>query len=194
MCYLIRKWSGYVSKIKRLIESYKKYIAIPWRSDAAAAQRVIFCVYNEADELRLRAKIDEFEIATKGNRHEWAVFDLTDTFAQWMAGQKYAQSYFKKPDLLAGLYHKYLNFIEENFRLFLDEISANDNFVLAIKGVGSLFGFLKVKEVVDRLAPLVPGRLLVFFPGSYENNNYRLLDGYDGWNYLAVPITADKDF
>lgn len=29
---------------------------------------------------------------------------------------------------------------------------------------------------------------------SYENNNYRLLDGYDGWNYLAVPITADKEF
>ena len=38
------------------------------------------------------------------------------------------------------------------------------------------------------------GRLLVFFPGSYENNNYRLLDGYDGWNYLAVPITADKGY
>jgi hypothetical protein len=39
-----------VSKIKRLIASYNKYIAIPWRSDAAAAQRVIFCVYNESDE------------------------------------------------------------------------------------------------------------------------------------------------
>jgi hypothetical protein len=59
--------------------------------------------------------------------------------------------------------------------------------------VGSLFGFLKVKQVVDELAPLVPGRLLVFFPGSYENNNYRLLDGYDGWDYLAVPITADTE-
>ena len=51
-----------------------------------------------------------------------------------------------------------------------------------------------MKEVVDKLAPMVKGRLLVFFPGSFENNNYRLLDGYDGWNYLAVPITADKEF
>ncbi|MBA7556966.1 hypothetical protein ES705_49694 [subsurface metagenome] len=51
-----------------------------------------------------------------------------------------------------------------------------------------------IQEVVDELAPLVSGRLLVFFPGSFENNNYRLLDGYDGWNYLAVPITADKEF
>ena len=68
------------------------------------------------------------------------------------------------------------------------------DFVVGIQGVGSLFGFLKVKDVVDKFAPKIAGRLLVFFPGSYENNNYRLLDGYDGWNYLAVPITADKDF
>ena len=39
---------------------------------------------------------------------------------------------------------------------------------------------------------MVPGRLVVFFPGSYEDNNYRLLDAYDGWGYLAVPITADQ--
>ena len=60
---------------------------------------------------------------------------------------------------------------------------------------GSILGERQqVKEVVDKLAPMVTGRLLVFFPGSYEDNNYRLLDGYDGWNYLAVPITADKEF
>ena len=64
---------------------------------------------------------------------------------------------------------------------------------MAIQGAGALYGFLKVREVVDDMAPLVAGRLLVFFPGTYENNNYRLLDAYDGWNYLAVPITADKE-
>ena len=64
--------------------------------------------------------------------------------------------------------------------------------MVSVLGVGSLFGLLKVSEVVDRFSPLVAGRLVVFFPGSCENNNYRLLDGYDGWNYLAVPITADK--
>ena len=65
--------------------------------------------------------------------------------------------------------------------------------MVALKGVGSLFGLLKVKAVVDKLAPMVKGRIVVFFPGTYENNNYRLLDGYDGWNYLAVPITADME-
>lgn len=183
-----------MSKVKRLIQSYRNHIGVPWRSDAASAQRVIFCVYNENEELRLRAKIDEFEIATRDAGHEWAVFDLTDTFAQWLASQRYAKSYFEKPILLSTLLTKYLAFIKEDFSAFLEANCVGEESVVALKGVGSLFGFLKVKEVVDNLAPMVKGRLLVFFPGSYENNNYRLLDGYDGWNYLAVPITADKEF
>jgi hypothetical protein len=167
---------------------------VPWRDDAAAAQRVIFCVYNETEELRLRAKVDEFEIATRTAGHDWALFDLTETFPDWLASQRYAKSYFQKPNLLSTLLPKYLTYIETEFATFLQDRGAGGDFVVALKGVGSLFGFLKVKEVVDKLAPMVKGRLLVFFPGSYEDNNYRLLDGYDGWNYLAVPITADKEF
>ena len=183
-----------MTKIKQLINSYGKFIAIPWRSDAAAAQRVIFCIYSEKDELRLRAKIDEFEIASQQSGHGWVVFDLTDTFPNWLVSQKYATSYFKRPEHLYTLLPKYLAFITNDFEECLRANLAAENTVVALKGVGSLFGLLKVKEVVDKFAPLVRGRLLVFFPGSYENNNYRLLDGYDGWNYLAVPITADKEF
>lgn len=183
-----------MSRVKRLVQSYGKYIAIPWRGDAAALQRVIFCVYHEAEELRLRAKVDEFEIATRQAGHGWSVFDLTDTFATWLYSQRYAKSYFQKPHLLATLLPKYLAFVMDEFASFLQKNQVHEDSVVALTGVGSLFGFLKVKEVVDQLAPQVKGRLLVFFPGSYEDNNYRLLDGYDGWNYLAVPITADKDF
>lgn len=183
-----------MNKIKRLVQSYSNYVAVPWRDDAAAAQRVIFCVYDEADELRLRAKIDEFEIATRQSGHDWATFDLTDTFARWLASQRYAESYFQKPQLLPTLLPRYLTYLSEEFSKFLTANNCRENSVVAIKGVGSLFGFIKVKEAVDKLAPMVEGRLLIFFPGSYENNNYRLLDGYDGWNYLAVPITANKEF
>lgn len=182
-----------MSRVRRLISSYSTFIAIPWRDDAASAQRVIFCVYNENDELKIRAGIDEFEIATRQTGHDWLVVDLTDTFADWLSGQRYAKKYYEKPHLLTTLLPKYLETIVQQFRQMLTEKNAGSNTVVALKGVGSLFGFLKVKDVVDKLAPLVSGRLLVFFPGTYGNNNYRLLDGYDGWNYLAVPITADKE-
>jgi hypothetical protein len=164
-----------MSRVKRLVKSYAQFISIPWRDDAAAAQRVVFCVYHETEERALRTKIDEFELASRQAGHDWHLHDLTDTFAEWLASQRYAKSYFE-------------------FERRISEMESLHNSVIAISGVGSLFGFLKVKDVVDRLAPMVSGRLVIFFPGSYEDNNYRLLDGYDGWNYLAVPITADKIF
>lgn len=181
-----------MSKLKRLVDNYEIYIGIPWR-DAAAAQRVIFCVYNPVDELKLRAKIDEFELATGKKDHSWLHFDLTDTFAEWLSSQKYAKSYFQKPQLLSAVVSRYGDYLEEKCRVFLKEAAVDENTVVAVSGVASLFGFIKVKEMVDRIAPLTPGRLLVFFPGSYENNNFRLLDGYDGWNYHAYVITPDKD-
>ena len=100
-----------MSRIKRLVHSYSKYISVPWRDDAAAAQRVIFCVYNENEERSLRAKVGEFEIATREASHEWAMFDLTDTFANWLTSQRYARSYFQEPHLLSTLLPKYLVFI-----------------------------------------------------------------------------------
>ena len=182
------------NKLKRLADNFSTHIRVPWRDDAAALQRVIFCVYDETEELLLRARIDEFELATKEAGHEWHLFDLTNTFADWLAAQRYAESYFKKPDLIATVLPKYQKFIVSSFEAFLAESGANEDSVVALQGVGSLFGLTKVKGIVDQLAPLVKGRLVVFFPGSYENNNYRLLDAYDGWGYLAVPITADKGY
>lgn len=65
----------------------------------------------------------------------------------------------------------------------------DDQTVVAVQGVASLFGFTKVSLVIKEIENDVRGRLLLFFPGEFDNNNYRLLDARDGWNYLAVPIT-----
>lgn len=182
-----------MSKIDQLAQSYKRHIEVPWRTDAAPPQRVIFCIYHESEELRLRTKINEFEQCTRQSDHEWVLFDITDTFAEWLSTQRYAKSYFKQPKLFPTVLPNYLKFLSQKFEHFLTEQKIDNSTVVAVMGVGTLFGLLKVKNVVEKSAPLVPGRLLLFFPGSYEDNNYRLLDGYDGWNYHAVPITADKE-
>ena len=59
-------------------------------------------------------------------------------------------------------------------------------------GVGSLFGFVRVSQVIPLVETHIRGRLLVLFPGVYEQNNYRMLDARDGWNYLAIPITNSE--
>lgn len=180
-----------MGKIKKLLNTYEQFIQLPWRQDSAAEQRVIFCVYDQQDELSLRAKTEEFEIVTRRANHPWHLFDLTDSFALWLSKNRYAKSYFAQPEIVQTLTSNYLGFIVEEYQKFIEEKNVGASDVVALSGVASLFGMLKVKEVVDKMAKLTKGRLVVFFPGSFENSNYRLLDAYDGWNYLAVPITAE---
>jgi hypothetical protein len=74
----------------------------------------------------------------------------------------------------------------------LDKISnttCDENTLIAIKEVSSLFGFTFLSEVIKGCASALKGRMLIFFPGEFEKNQYRLLDARDGWNYLARPIT-----
>ena len=182
-----------MSKIRQLLQNYSSYISLPWREDTASAQRVIFCIYNESQELMLRAKTDEFELATRGAGHDWALYDLTNSFAQWLTEQPYAEKFLERPKFLFSILPRYRTFLATSFKAACGDKAADPNCVVALTGTGTLFGFLRIRDLVSDLAPIVQGRLLVFFPGSYENNNYRLLNGYDGWNYLAVPITADSD-
>lgn len=181
-----------MSRLHDLIKAYSKFISLPWQKEIAASQRVIMCVYDEQDELKFRAIKDEFAIATNQSNHNWVEYDLTDIFPKWLMSNPNAQKCFVKPYLFPSLLHTFRNFIVNDFQNFINNHSVDPNSVVALTGVGTLFGFIKVKEMLEAISPLVKGRLVVFFPGSYENNNYRLLDAYDGWNYLAVPITADN--
>jgi hypothetical protein len=72
----------------------------------------------------------------------------------------------------------------------LSSPNVNKETVVAVLGIGSLFGLTRASVLFETVAPFVLGRLLGFFPGRHEGSNYRLLDARDGWNYLAVPITA----
>ena len=80
--------------------------------------------------------------------------------------------------------------LTDRVRAGLEDPGVDENTVVALLGVGSLFPMARVSELVDRVAPAIRGRLLVLFPGHLDGSNYRLLDARDGWNYLAVPITT----
>jgi hypothetical protein len=181
-----------MSRVRNLVKAYEEFISLPWQEEIAASQRVIMCVYDEQDELKLRAIKDEFGIATTHAGHDWLEYDLTDLFPRWLSSNSNAEKCFARPNLFNTILHTFKAYVAADFRAFIEKNSPGKNHVVALTGIGSLFGYLKVKDLLDAIAPMVKGRLVVFFPGSYEHNNYRLLDAYDGWNYLAVPITADN--
>ena len=157
--------------------------------------RVIFAVYDKSDELRLRANVEEFALATQQAGKKWLLLDVTNTFPEWMAAQEYRDAYFESPEDLAGYQTGELTEFTADLNARLKAsiaAEADADTVVALMGVGTLFGLARVSAVVEGIKEAVDGRLLVFFPGEHhpENHTYRLLDARDGWNYLAVPLLA----
>ena len=185
------------SKVSKLVSTYRQHLTVPWQAGLAAVQRVIFAVYDKSDELRLRANADEFALVTQQAGKQWLLIDVTNAFPQWMSAQEYRDAYFETPEDLAGYQTGELTeFVADLIALLTTRITAqaSPDTVVALLGVGSLFGLARVSTWVEGIKDCVSGRLLVFFPGEHhpENHTYRLLDARDGWNYLAVPLLATE--
>jgi hypothetical protein len=179
-----------VSRIEELANRYRNHIAAPWQRNLAGEQRMIFVVYAPTHERKLRARLELFEMATIESGHKWKSFDFTQTFARWMSNLEYKEIYFEEPeDLAIPLQSDFLHFAANELRKVLTGEDVDFDTVVAVYGVASLYGFTKVSSVLKEVVRDIRGRLVVFFPGEFENNNYRLLGARDGWNYLAIPIT-----
>jgi BREX protein BrxB len=177
-------------RIDGLLTEYRNQLRLPWSRTIAGPQRVWMVVYDPDLERRLRLRLGEFEIETRAASRRWELVDLTTAFADWLAANEYREAYFKEPELLGGALGGFADSIADRVRAVLAAPETDESTVVAILGAGSLFPMARVSELIDRVSPEVRGRLLVFFPGFLEGSNYRLLDARDGWNYLAVPITA----
>lgn len=177
-----------MGKIEDLASAYERHVSAPWQRTIAGAQRVMMVVYEKELERTLRARIGEFEQATRRSKHEWVLIDCTRWFAEWMAADEYREAYFEDPPLLTMKLHGEFRGAMAR-RLSAELEKADDNTVVALLGVASLYGFMRVSELVRGVEQSIQGRLLVFFPGTKNENNYRLLDARDGWNYLANGIT-----
>jgi hypothetical protein len=185
-----------MSRIDTLRKNYQRICSMPWDRNLSGSQRVWVAAYDKEDERKLRLRIGLFEEATLAAGHQWRRHDLTDAFADWFLRPdraRFASSYFSAPELLdEGSLEDFTKAIGNGVVASMKSLEAPENTVVALTGVASLFGFTRISRVLAGIEPHIQGRLLVFFPGTYENNNYRLLDARDGWNYLAVPITTQE--
>lgn len=179
-----------MGRIEELAARYRAHIGAPWQRNLAGDQKAIFVVYPKTDERRLRARLELFEMATTSAGHGWRLLDISDIFARWMADTEYRDAYFEDPEALTmKLRSEFVQYAAARLCGALIDEEVDENTVIAIQGVACLYGFTRVSLVLKEVVKDIRGRLVVFFPGEYEENNYRLLDARDGWNYLAVPIT-----
>jgi len=179
-----------MGRIEDLSDRYAQHIATPWQRTVAGAQRVVMVVYDKELERTLRARKLVFETATRQAGHDWHEVDVTAAFPEWMAANEYREAYFESPgDLQLKLDAEFAEDVAGRISHVLKRPEVGPNSVVGVFGVGALYGFARVSRVLKLIEGDIRGRLVVFFPGQYEQNNYRLLDARDGWNYLAVPIT-----
>ena len=180
-----------MARIEELAEQYAKHVSAAWPRTLSGAQRVIMVIYDKELERVLRARKTLFEMATRAAGHDWHEIDITDAFSAWIAKDEYRDAYFESPEALQlKLNTEFAPAVADRVREVLCDSTIDDGSVVALFGIASLFGFTRVSSVLRLVESDIRGRLVVFFPGQFENNNYRLLDARDGWNYLAVPITA----
>lgn len=180
-----------MNAIDRLLNNYSRQVSLPWSANVAGKQRVWFAVYPPAEERRIRARLPQFEEITLGAGHDWSSVDLTGLFPEYLAAHKYRESIFKDPQhLKAGsqLEVRAAELVKEACSL------ADANSVVTITGLASLFDYMRVSSLIERIEDSVTGRLLVLFPGEYQGNIYRFMDARDGFNYMAAPITCTESF
>jgi hypothetical protein len=180
-----------MSYVDELLDAYRRFVSLSWQENLAPAQRVWMAVYPPEYERRVRLHVPDFAVVTKEAGHPWSLVDVTTSFERWLSNHSYRDDYLESPDLAATALPVFFERLVAETKGQL-EASADPNGVVGLLGAGTLFGLgasVRVSALLNAVDDAIAGRLLVFFPGEHEGNNYRLLDARDGWNYLATPIT-----
>ena len=177
-------------RIDLLIEVYEKVINEPWSSKLSGQERIWFLVYDPAEQRKVDLHMGDFENATIKAGKKWKTISLKECFPNWMSNHEYQLSYFKKPEhIVDQLEASFIPFTIDFLNKKLNETNPDEETLIALKDVSSIFGFARLSEILKCINNNFKGRILIFFPGEFEKNHYRLLDARDGWDYLARPIT-----
>jgi len=182
-----------MNTIDRLLQNYARQMRLQWARNLAGKQRVWFAVYPPADERRVRARLPQFETMTLEAGHRWSVVDLTDMLPAWLGAHDYREAIFAEPEQFTTNDELEVLAAERIAAACASDASDAES-VVAVTGLASLFDFMRVSSLIERVEDAVRGRLLVFFPGEYRHNVYRFMDARDGFNYMAVPITSTESF
>jgi hypothetical protein len=179
------------TRIDLLVEAYEKVVKEPWSSALSGQERIWFLVYDPAEQRKIDLRLGDFETAAIKAGKKWKSISLKQCFPLWMANHEYKESYFRKPEhIVDQLEASFIPFAIQFLKDELSKIEQEDETLIALKDVSSLFGFARLSEILKSCDKDFKGRLLILFPGEFEHNHYRLLDARDGWDYLARPITA----
>jgi len=178
------------TRIESLIEAYTKVVKEPWSSALSGQERIWFLVYDPAEQRKIDLHLGEFETVAIRAGKKWESISLKHCFPSWMAKHEYREDYFTSPEYIVDqLEAEFIPYAIQFLKNELAKVEQEEHTLIALRDVSALFGFARLSEILKSCDKDFKGRLLIFFPGEFEQNHYRLLDARDGWDYLARPIT-----
>ena len=170
--------------------AFEKVVKEPWSTSLSGQERIWFLVYDPAEQRKVDLRLGDFETATSKAQKKWKGISFKNCFPTWMANHEYREDYFKDPEYIVDqLEAEFIPFAIQYLKDELKKINQDQNTLIAIKDVSALFGLVRLSEILKSCDKDFSGRMLIFFPGEFAHNHYRLLDARDGWDYLARPIT-----
>lgn len=178
------------SQIDKLLMAFEKVVTEPWSNTLAGQERLWFLVYNPSEQRKIDLRLGDFETTTLKAGKKWRCISMKVCFPIWMVNHEYKEGYFLDPEnIVDQLEAEFIPFAIKFLKEELSKIEQDQDTLIAVRDVSSLFGFARLSEILKSCDKDFNGRMLIFFPGEFENNQYRLLDARDGWDYLARPIT-----
>lgn len=178
------------SRTDQLLAAFERVVREPWSAHLSGAERIWFLVFDPAELRRVEMRMGDFESAARRANRRWVSISLKSYFPRWMADHDYRDAYFDSPNALNDqLAIDFYPYVLDYLSAELDRLPPDSQTVIALRDVAALFGFVRLSDVLNALNTRFEGRLVVFFPGEFTHNQYRLLDARDGWSYLARPIT-----
>lgn len=185
-----------MSSAQRLLQNYTNYVKLPWQTNLSASESVWFAVYPPEKERSISARISDFEIETKNIGKHWCGIDLTNSFTTWLDREDEDErgSMFSHPeDLEFFAKEDFAEYLAELIQDHIENASDPDQTVFALHGIMALYDFIEISELIEHLGNNMKGRLLIFFPGSKDENTYSFMNARRGWDYLAVCIDSSQD-
>ena len=160
-----------MNSLDNILSAYQRQVALPWMSDTPPAGRIWIVWYDKTLQRRFTGRLNEFELATRKAGHGWQHFDAAPWLGRWLARHEFFEALAGQPRELRGLLPDIETQLVTDLRAALDACSSKD--VLAVDGCGALFGVTRISNLLNRIAPYIPGRLLLGFPGKHAARIHR---------------------
>ena len=182
--------------INRLTQNYQNYVQLQWQPNLSVYESIWFAVYPPEKERALLQRLDAFEVATLEAGKAWRSIDLRGAYTKWLNQEdddERTEMFTTPKDLEFFAKEDFPEFLAEYISQHFTEVESPNNTVFAVYGLMEIYDYTEVSAVIELLENSLVGRLLVFFPGSKEDNTYRFMNARKGWDYLAVCIDSSQD-